>query len=63
MKDDTALMYARLSQYDSWEQQEEKSYDIKELREEYRNRLYSEDGLRMIEEARRPEDRTNTAGQ
>jgi len=64
MKNDTALMYARLSQYDSWEEQDEKSYKINDLREEYRSRLYSEEGLRMIEEAGAPEpDRTEGTGQ
>ena len=50
MNNDTALMYAGLSQYDPWEERDEKSYKIKDLREEYRSRLYSEEGLRMIQE-------------
>ena len=56
MKNDTALMYARLSQYDSWEEQDEKSYKIHDLREEYRSRLYSEEGLRMLREAGAPDN-------
>jgi hypothetical protein len=64
MKNDPALMYAGLSQYDSWEEQDEKSYKINDLREEYRSRLYSEEGLRMIREAGPPEgDRTDGTGQ
>lgn len=63
MKNDTALMYAGLSQYDPWEEQEEKSYKINDLREEHRSRLYSEEGLRMIREAGAPEgNRTEGAG-
>jgi hypothetical protein len=34
---------------DVWEKQQKTSYDVEELRKEYRERLFSDEGLKLVE--------------
>jgi hypothetical protein len=48
MKNDAALMYAEAVVADKWETDERGSYDVDTLRQEYRERLYSEKAVAML---------------
>ncbi len=50
MKGDAALMYAQASSpsEDTWETEEQGSYDVTALHQEYRERLYSERALALM---------------
>ena len=49
MNDDAAMIYAKLSRRDEWEERAEKSYDANDLRDEYRKLMYSPEAVKMIE--------------
>ena len=53
MTNDPAFIYAKLNPgYDKWEERVEKSYDLVDLREEYRRFMYSPEAVKMIEDFR-----------
>jgi hypothetical protein len=48
MKNEAAFLLAESGSVDSWEQEEKSSYDAAALDTEYRDRLYSEKGLALL---------------
>lgn len=48
MKNDAALMYAQAVIADNWETEERGSYDVDTLRREYREMLFSEKALSLM---------------
>ncbi len=49
MKDEAAFLFAESGRPDTWDQEEKSSYDAAVLDTEYRDRLYSEKGLELLD--------------
>ncbi len=49
MKNEAAFLFAESGRVDAWDQEEKSSYDAAVLDSEYRDRLYSEKGLALLE--------------
>jgi hypothetical protein len=49
MKNESAFLFAESGRVDAWDQEEKSSYDAAELDTEYRDRLYSEEGLALLD--------------
>jgi hypothetical protein len=49
MKNEAAFLFAESGRVDAWDQEEKSSYDAAALDTEYRDRLYSEKGLALLE--------------
>ena len=49
MKNEAAFLFAESGRVDAWDQEEKSSYDAAVLDTEYRDRLYSEKGLALLE--------------
>lgn len=50
MKNEAAYLFAESGRVDPWDQEEKASYDAAVLDLEYRDRLYSEKGLAILDE-------------
>jgi hypothetical protein len=48
MKNEAAFLLAESGRVDAWDQEEKSSYDAAALDTEYRDRLYSEEGLALL---------------
>lgn len=48
MKNDAALLYAQALSADRWETEERGSYDVDTLHQEYRERLFSEKAVALM---------------
>jgi hypothetical protein len=49
MKNEAAFLFAESGRVDAWDQEEKASYDAAVLDTEYRDRLYSEKGLALLD--------------
>ena len=49
MKNEAAFLFAESGRVDAWDQEEKSSYDAAVLDTEYRDRLYSEKGLALLD--------------
>ena len=51
MASDAKLMLRHKGRQDAWGFEERASYDLEEIRAEFRKRLYSNEGLRILKKA------------
>jgi hypothetical protein len=49
MKNEASFLFAESGRVDAWDQEEKSSYDAAVLDTEYRDRLYSEKGLALLD--------------
>lgn len=49
MKNESVFLYAESGRADVWEQEEKSSYDAKVLDAQYQERLFSENGLALLD--------------
>lgn len=49
MKNETVFLFAESTRVDPWDQEEKASYDASRLDTEYRDRLYSDKGLALLD--------------
>lgn len=54
MDNNMELLFRRGGRAEGWEQEERDCYDLDVLREEYRERLYSDEGRQLIEISESP---------
>jgi hypothetical protein len=53
MKNEVVFLLAKSDRPDAWDQEEKASYDAAVLDTEFRNRLYSEKGLELLDSLER----------
>jgi hypothetical protein len=53
------LIIRRKGRNEGWEHEEKSSYEVEALREEYRQRLYTEKGLGLLKENQAVEEKGN----
>ena len=53
MKNEDAFLFAKSERLDAWDQEEKVSYDAAVLDTEFRDRLYSEKGLELLDSLER----------
>ena len=53
MKNEAIFLFAESRRLDAWDQEEKVSYDVTVLDTEFRDRLYSEKGLELLDSLER----------